>query len=414
MPRNHETLDPGRIMAQRQREAIVSVGASGGGRAGSKSIQYKQLVAEALQMTSGTNKTLERMKQAEETLRAAIKLCPERRDAHGILAQMLILWDADAAAIHYSRTEALSTARDELWAKAAVSVFEYVCLPAERLSQDGSPAQLVLPTWCHDDGLKQAATDALALLPDFEWRAVRMHALVLSGEELLPCGVAAPKGGSSMVRERTPAELCAAAASCQKLVKLIGLARSGSFPVALGPEDRVLLQVTDATLKRFIELALCCRRLASMLEEDRGATSYAELRRRAGFGRATQGEKAQQPQRQLKDGTSGTAVSQEPGMERNIHADAADRVLPVEPTRDGLGQSPIAASTAAAAYPAAAASATDTSDKPAASCHVDAMETIDSAKANETSPATLMCATTGAVVVAAAAWAALQGRGDLS
>ena len=314
-----EVLDPGQIMHRKQREAIVSVAGNSGSTpraGGSKSIQYKQLVAEALQMTSGSKKSVASMKQAEEKLRAAITLCPERRDAHGILAQMVVLWDGLGAAYHYSRAELLSTTRDELWAKAAVAVFEHFYLQPLYLQETSEAPKVATPSWCHDEGLKTAATDAMGLLPEFEWRAVRMHALVMSGTELTIHAVDehAPVDMLSADRERTPAELCAAAASFQKLVKLIGLARAGRFPVPLGAEDTVLLQVGDETLKGFINMALRCRRLASMLEEhdpqQRGLyrALYAECRHRV----LSEVEQGGQPRLQT---TTPTEAQSEPNAE---------------------------------------------------------------------------------------------------
>ena len=103
-------------------------------------------VKNAVQMTAGANKTVERMQQAAQKLRAAIALCPGRRDAYGMLAQMEILWDPGAAISSYAKAESLSMLHDELWAKSAVTVFEHLYLPCLRAAA-ATGVQLTPPTW---------------------------------------------------------------------------------------------------------------------------------------------------------------------------------------------------------------------------------------------------------------------------
>ena len=219
--------------------------------------KYKYLVAEALQLTAVATRTLDKMRQAEDKLRAAIDLCPERRDAHGILAQLVVVRDHNASISHYMRTVELSMLRDELWAKAAITVFEHFQTGWNR-GEHGSG--LTRPSWWNDETLRAFAVDARGLLPDYEFRAVRMHALVLSAP-LYPWR-------TWEASSRTSEELIAAAGSYQQLVKLVSLAKKGAFPVALGPEDRILLTLTDNEMKTYIQLALQCRRLASAPDEE--------------------------------------------------------------------------------------------------------------------------------------------------
>ena len=186
--------------------------------------RYKYLVAEALQMTAYPTRTLERMRQAEDKLREAIELCPERRDAHGILAQLLVVRDSDEAVSHYLRTVELSVNHDELWAKAAVSVFEH--FQANRHESSG----FTLPAWWNDEALKNTAVDAKSLLPDYEWRAVRMHAIVLSAP-VYPWRTwdAGP---------RSAEELCSAADSYQRIVKMV-LAHALTMTISLPNHEPV-------------------------------------------------------------------------------------------------------------------------------------------------------------------------------
>lgn len=218
--------------------------------------RYKALVSEALEMCSGELRTLENMRRAEGMLEEAIKLCPQRRDAHGILAQLLVVRDHDEAVRHYAIVCEMSMLHDELWAKSFVSVFEHF---QNRLHRGDSA--LVPPAWWTDRCLREAAPEVKTLLPSYEWRAVRMHAIVLSAPVYPWC--------TWEQSTRTTEELLAAADSYQEIVKLVGQARKGNYPVAIGPEDRSLLKIGNEDIKTYIELALQCRRVASMPEEYR-------------------------------------------------------------------------------------------------------------------------------------------------
>ena len=48
------------------------------------------------------------------------------------------------------------------------------------------------------------------------------------------------------------------------MVLQVALARKGTFPVAIGPEDTSLLRISDDDMKCYISLALQCRRLATV------------------------------------------------------------------------------------------------------------------------------------------------------
>jgi hypothetical protein len=224
--------------------------------------RYTQLVAEALQLTQMPNRTTASIQQAEINLREAIRLCPERRDAHGVLAQLVVVRDPTEAATHFLRTVELSIGHDELWAKSSVCVFEHFQGREAHGMED--PTNLPLPTWWTDEALKTVAIEAVQLLPSFEWRALRMHAIVLSAP-IYPWrtwGEAGP---------RTPDELRLAADSYQGLVKIIGGARKGNFPAPQGmsPEDTSLLRIRDPDIKTYIMLALECRKRAGLLEQNR-------------------------------------------------------------------------------------------------------------------------------------------------
>jgi len=223
--------------------------------------QYTKLVAEALTITQLPSRTQATLQKAERNLREAILLCPERRDAHGVLAQLVVVRDSCEAAGHFLRTVELSIGHDELWAKSIVCVFEHFQGREAHGMVDSSSTPLHLPAWWNDDRLKAAAVEAKALLPSFEWRATRMHAIVLSSP-LYPWRAWGDAG------ERTPTELRAAADSYQSLVRTIGGARKGLFPAPQGmsPEDTSLLRIGDPDVKTYITLALECRKRASSLE----------------------------------------------------------------------------------------------------------------------------------------------------
>ena len=245
--------------------------------------RYTQLVAEALQLTHLPERTTETLQRAEDNLRRAIALCPERRDGHGILAQLITVKDHNEATLEFLRTIDLSIRHDELWAKSVVSVFEHF--------QSGAldPSSPPRPAWWTDETLKSWALEATQILPEFEWRAERMLAIVMSAP-VYPWRTWEPG-------ERDADELRTAAASFQRIVKLVGQARKGSLPVrrplhfatapqraaararldsararpraqlTSQPELLSLTRIRDKDAKLYIELALRCRRAADGLAD---------------------------------------------------------------------------------------------------------------------------------------------------
>lgn len=210
--------------------------------------RYTQLVAEALQLTHLPQRTPETMQRAENNLRQAIALCPERRDGHGILAQLVVVKDHNEASLEFMRTIDLSIRHDELWAKSVVTVFEHF------QSGELGPSSPPRPAWWADETLKSWAVEATQILPEFEWRAVRMLAIVMSAP-VYPWRTWEPG-------ERSADELRTAAASFQSVLKLVGQARKGNLPVTSQPEYASLMRIRDADAKLYIELALQCRKMA--------------------------------------------------------------------------------------------------------------------------------------------------------
>ena len=232
---------------------------------------YRALVAEALELVSiPSRRTPEALQRAEENLRQAIALCPERRDAHGIYAQPLIVHHHDQAIEHFMRVVELSTQRDELWAKAFVSCFLY--FHAKRHEASG----FLRPAWFNDATLREAAVEAKAVLPDYEWRAVRAHAIIMSAPIYPWCTWPLPDKEEGLCR--TAEEFVAAAESFQSIVKMVGQARKGIHPG--GVEDATLLKLSDDDLKTHITLAVSCRRAAEAAAaadaeaRDRGPASH--------------------------------------------------------------------------------------------------------------------------------------------
>mmetsp|Transcript_52364 Transcript_52364/g.120364 ORF Transcript_52364/g.120364 Transcript_52364/m.120364 type:complete len:262 (-) Transcript_52364:672-1457(-) len=231
--------------------------------------KYKALCAEVGQLTASHSRTIDSMQKAEEKLREAIALCPNRRDAHGMIAQLMVAHSADGAAKHYLRTVELSVGRDEMWAKSVVMTFDHF------LSKRHEVSGLAPPAWWTDETLKSYLSNAKELLPKCEWRAVRAHAIVLSAPVYAWV--------TWEVGARTADELLAAADSFQALAKLVAAARKGVYPVPLGVEDMPLLEISDSDMKCYIALALQCRRLASeggcTADEQRKQLQLRERRR---------------------------------------------------------------------------------------------------------------------------------------
>mmetsp|Transcript_52363 Transcript_52363/g.120363 ORF Transcript_52363/g.120363 Transcript_52363/m.120363 type:complete len:181 (-) Transcript_52363:44-586(-) len=116
--------------------------------------KYKALCAEVGQLTASHSRTIDSMQKAEEKLREAIALCPNRRDAHGMIAQLMVAHSADGAAKHYLRTVELSVGRDEMWAKSVVMTFDHF------LSKRHEVSGLAPPAWWTDETLKSYLSNA--------------------------------------------------------------------------------------------------------------------------------------------------------------------------------------------------------------------------------------------------------------
>jgi hypothetical protein len=239
-------------------KAMQGTDAAGGNRGQSASSRYRTLVSDALRIMRDPS-VEGSIEVAAKKLITAVGLCPERRDAHGVLAQLGALVDVHSAMVHYLRTLELSVAHDELWAKSAVSVFDYFQFPT---APDGP--QHDVPEWWNDAALKAMATTCKEVLPECEWRAVRMHATILGAPVYPRCRWESKCSWGS--HPRTPHELRAAAESYSQLNKLVAQARHGLFP--MGPEDKYLVELPDTGIKAHIALGLQCRRLAERLENE--------------------------------------------------------------------------------------------------------------------------------------------------
>jgi len=137
--------------------------------------EYRRLCSEGLQLMYGD--TVESLEKAEEKLHAAALRCPQRRDGHGIRAQVLSrLKRKDEAFTCYLRVLELSIAHDKLWAKAVTSVFEHL-----QFGEIGSPTAVELGiSWWNDEALKNLSAEVESIIGD-DWIAVNFRAIVLYG-----------------------------------------------------------------------------------------------------------------------------------------------------------------------------------------------------------------------------------------